>query len=120
MADYPLKIWAHTEVLDSLIGNAQKRQITDEEWTQGIPRLGGISAQQLNTLFYLLSSYAPPADICPYPYPASLQIPDEALEMDGQVITRADYPVLYAAYGARLPNMSSDNLSGFRWIVRKH
>lgn len=120
MADYPLKIWATQDVVDGVIGNVQKRAIKDEEWRQGIPRLGGITNQQFNTLMYLLSSYSPPSDICPYPYPASKAIPAEALQMNGQSITQAEYPVLVGHYGTTLPDMTADNLTGFVWIVRKH
>ena len=122
MADQILKVWAKEIVPDPVKGNAQRRPIRDEEWLQGWGRLHGASNQQLNTLFNLLTHHAAPSDICAYPFPDTVTITEEdaILEMNGQLITEIDQPVLYATYGANLPDMASDNLTGFVWVVRNH
>lgn len=120
MPSQELEVWAKQDVPDPVKGNSQKREIRDEEWLQGWGRLSGITAQQLNTLFNLVTQYTPPSDICPYPFPNGVAIPDQALVMNGQTITQQDQPELYAAYGATLPDMTADNLTGFVWVVRNH
>lgn len=120
MADQELKVYAKQIVLDPVKGNPQRRDILDEEWEQGIQRLGGISCQIFNTLMNLITHHSPPSDICPYPFPSSVTIPDVALVMNGQTITETESPYLYAAYGATLPDMTSENLTGFVWCVRNH
>ena len=120
MAEQDLKIWAKDLVSDPVKGNNQKRLIEEEEWTQGWGRLSGVTAQQLNSLFNLLSSYAAPSDICPYPYPDNLPLTEGMLQMNGQDVDPEASPHLFAAYAGTLPDMSSDNLNGFVWVVREH
>lgn len=120
MADQELEIYASETIIDDVKGNAQKRPIQPEEWLQGILRLGGITNQHWNTLMNLLTHYSPPADTCPYPHKDGVPIPDVALHMNGQAITQAEYPELFKTYGANLPDMTADNLTGFIWVVRKH
>lgn len=55
MADQDLKVWAETLTPDPLKGNNQRRDIEDEEWDEGWGRLSGVTAQQLNQLFYLVT-----------------------------------------------------------------
>lgn len=120
MAEQEIQIFAKQVVLDPVKGSPQRRPLRDEEWLQGWARLQGVTNQQLNMLFNLLTHYAPPSDICPYPFPQGATIPTEALVMDGQAITQQDQPILYAAYGSSLPDMTADNLTGFLWVVRNH
>ena len=121
MATQEIDIWADTIVLDPIKGNPQRRDIRDEEWLQGWLRMSGVSPQQLNSLFNLLTHYSPPSDICPYPYPDSKPLGDKILKMDGvTTITQEGSPVLYEEYGATLPDMTADNLTGFVWVVRNH
>ncbi len=120
MAFQEIQVWAKNIVNDAVKANAQRRPLRDEEWLQGWGRLMGCSAQHLNSLFHLLTVHAAPSDICPYPYPSTATVPVQALVMDGQAITQAAYPELFAVYGANLPDMTADNLTGMVWIVRKH
>lgn len=120
MADQDIKVWAMETVQDPVKGNLQRRKIQEEEWLQGWGRLNGVTNQQLNQLLFLLTSYAAPSDICPYPYPSTAAIKDTMLHMNGQTITASEAPNIFAAYGANLPDMTPDNLSGFIWVVRKH
>jgi len=120
MADQDLELWAKETFLDPVKGNPQKRTIRDEEWLQGLGRLSGISNQIFNTLMNLVTHYSAPSDICPYPYPVTSVLTSNMLQMDGQAITEIDQPELYAHYGATLPDMTADNLTGFVWVVRNH
>ncbi len=120
MANQELQVWSKNLVQDPISNSQQRRPITDEEFLEGWGRLFGVSAQQMNQMFYLLSSYAPPSDICPYPYPSSKALTTEMLHMNGQSINSTDTPELFNAYGAALPDMTADNLTGFVWVVRKH
>jgi hypothetical protein len=120
MADQLLKVWAKNTVLDPVKQNAQRREIREEEWLQGLGRLFGFTAQHVNTLFNLLSHHSAPSDICPYVFPSGGVLTSEMLHMNGQTITEADQPYLFAEYGATLTDMTADNLTGFIWIVRNH
>ena len=120
MATQEIDIWADTIVLDPIKGNPQRRDIRDEEWLQGWLRMSGVSPQQLNSLFNLLTHYSPPSDICPYPFPSTGTTTDKMKVMNGQGITQEESPFLFEEYGATLPDMTSDNLTGFVWVVRNH
>jgi hypothetical protein len=118
MADQALKIWANTINIDSLTNAPQRREISDEEFQDGWLRNANISAQQLNSMFFLLSLYSNPFASAPVLYPDSLAIPDEALELNGQSITEATYPNAYSIYGASLPDLTGDAPTGFTYIIR--
>lgn len=120
MANQDLEVWAKNLVQDPISQAQQRRPITLEEFLEGWGRLGGVSTQQLNQLFYLITSSSPPSDISPYPYPSTQPIKDNMLHMNGQSITQQDTPELFDVYGSTLPDMTSDNLTGFIWVVRKH
>ncbi|AUR89090.1 hypothetical protein NVP1121O_062 [Vibrio phage 1.121.O._10N.286.46.C4] len=120
MADQELKVWAKDLVSDPVKGNGQKRPIEEEEWLQGWGRLSGVTAQQLNTIFNLLTKYAAPSDICPYPFPDDVPLPSNVLHMNGQALVVSQSPTLYGAYGTNLKDMTADNLDGFIWVVRNH
>lgn len=119
MALQLLKVWANNILADSLEGNNQVRSIRDEEWVQGWGRNSGVSSQQLNSLFRLLTQHSAPSDICPYLYPDTELVQSNALELNGQTITQAVTPVLYDIYGTTLPDIASTAPTGFTWIVRK-
>lgn len=119
MALQQLKVWAKQAVPDSVKGNIQFREIRDEEWLQGWGRLLSPTIQQLNSLFRLLTQHSSPSDISPYLYPASGFLYSTMLQMDGQAITEAETPVLFAIYGTNLPDMTADAPTGFVYIVRK-
>lgn len=120
MSKQQLKVFASELTQDPVKGNNQRRDIQEEEWLQGWGRLQGVTAQQLNQLFFLLTSSSAPSNICPYPYPDTLPIEDTMLHMNGQAISVTDAPTLFEKYGDTLPDMRTDNLTGFIWVVRKH
>lgn len=119
MALQILKVWASNIIPDSVKGNNQAREIKDEEWFQGWGRLAGVSAQQVNSLFRLITQHSAPSDICPYLYPSSSFIYSNTLEMNGQVITEEETPVLFATYGSNLPDITSEAPTGFIYVIRK-
>ena len=80
-----LKIWCKDIIPDSVKGNTQVKQIRDEEWLQGWGRLSGVTTQQLNSLFRLLTQHSSPTDIAPYLIPVSETITTEMLKMDGTI-----------------------------------
>ena len=120
MSNQQLKVFASELTQDPVKGNNQRREIQEEEWLQGWGRLHGVTAQQLNQLFYLLTNHAAPSNICPFPYPDTLPVEDNMLHMNGQAISVTDTPTLFSTYGNNLPDMTADNLTGFIWVVRKH
>ena len=121
MANQELKVWANTLDIDGVAGNAQRRDLTEEEFIDGWKRLAGVSYQQLNQLFYLLTSYSSPSDTSPYlHYTVDNPIPTEALEVNGQAIAEATSPNLFNVYGANLPDLRSAAPTNFTYIVRNH
>lgn len=119
MALQQLKVWAKQAVPDPVKGNIQFKEIRDEEWLQGWGRLLSPTIQQLNSLFRLLSQHASPSDVSPYLYPNTKTIQSNMLQMNGQAITEEETPVLFDTYGANLLDMSTDEPTGFVYVVRK-
>ena len=113
-----LEIWASEEVIDGETEIAQRRDIQSEEFLNGWKRLGTVSAQQMNGILYLLSSYSPPYAHCAYQIPSSVVTPSIALDLDGSTFTEEDYPELYAIYSGTLPDLSSEAVTGFKWVIR--
>jgi len=114
-----LKIWASEINIDGVTGIEQRRDLNGEEFRDGILNLVTFTAQQYNSLMYLLTINSAPSPICPYQFPTSESIPDIALEMDGQAILSADFPNLFEVYGANLPDITAEAATGFTFIVRK-
>ncbi|CAH9012960.1 conserved hypothetical protein [Vibrio phage 501E54-1] len=119
MAYQELKIWSSTEMQDPVKGNSQINEILEEKWIQGWGRLHGVSAQDLNTLFRIITEYSPPTDYCAYPHPANVTVPSTAIE-SGSSITAEDQPELFKVFGNTLPDMSASNLPNFIWVFRNH
>ena len=113
-----LKVWAKTLSLDDIYKNYQRRTLDSEEWEFGWLRNVGLSAPQLNSLFFLLTSHSNPVTCSPYLHLKSKPIPEEALEM-GSSITQSEYPALFEYYGATLPDIKGEAPTGFTYIVRK-
>lgn len=121
MANQDLEVWSSQLAADAVAGNQQRRPLTEEEFIEGWKRLFGVSNQQLNQLFYLLSSYAAPIDTAPYlHYTVGTSIPSVALEMNGQTINSTDTPELFAYYGSTLPDLTTTAPTNFTYLVRKH
>ena len=121
MANQELKIWANTLDIDGVAGNAQRRDLIEEEFIDGWKRLAGVSYQQLNQLFYLLTSSSAPIDTAPYlHYTVGNPVPSVALEMNGQTITEAANPILFGYYGGTLPDLRSEAPTNFTYLVRNH
>lgn len=116
-----LKIWSNTLDIDGVAGNTQRRDLTEEEFIDGWKRLAGVSYQQLNQLFFLLTSSSSPIDTTPYlHYTVGTTIPSNALEMNGQTLSAAGNPVLFGYYGGTLPDLRSEAPTNFTYIVRNH
>ena len=114
-----LRVWAYQLNTDGVTGTDQRRNLNGEEFRDGILNLVTFTAQQHNSLQYLLTSYSNPFYASPTLLPTSEAIPNEALEMDGSAIAAIDYPNLSTVYGANLPNIVADAPTGFTYIVRK-
>lgn len=113
-----LKVWAKELVPDPVKGNYQVRSIRDDEWIQGTGRLVFFTNQIMNSLLRLLTQHSAPEAICPYLVPTSTVLNTETLQMNGQLITAGDQPVLHAVYGDNLPDMDSAAPTGFIYVVR--
>lgn len=120
--DQELKIWANTLGTDGVAGNTQRRDLTEEEFIDGWKRLSGVSYQQLNQLFFLLTGYSSPSEVAPYLFytDGGATLPSTALTMNGQSISSSSNPILYEHYGSTLPDMTEDAPTGFVYIVRNH
>lgn len=113
-----LYTWAEVVVTDGVTATDNRREILQEEALNGWVRDGTISTQQLNSLFYYLTLYASPFANTPYLMSTNVNVPTNALEMDGSTITQEESPNLYEIYGATLPDLSTNAPSGHRWVVR--
>lgn len=116
-ADQTLYRWAETATIDGVTGIYQRKTIQDNEWTSGWTRNQVVSAQELNTLFYLLTTSSAPIPAPIAFLPDDSDIPDTAVALDGSSITESSYPNLYSIYGSTLPD-ASGLLSGYTVIVR--
>ena len=117
MATQQLKIWAEQLTIDGLSNAPQRKELSTEEFLDGWLRNDSISAQQLNTILHLLTMYSSPFLSTAYCVP-STPIPEGSLELNGQAITEVDYPNAYAAYGATLPDITSEAPTGFTYVIR--
>lgn len=113
-----LEIFAKDDVLDGVTGVFQKEIIQDNLWASGWTRNQVFAIQELNTLLYLLTTYASPSPLAPTLWPTSATVPTLALELDGRTITEQDYPNAYNLYGATLPDLTADAPTGFTYIIR--
>lgn len=118
-APQDLKIWAEQEIIDGVTNTPQRRVLNGEEFNDGILNLVTFTAQQYNSLMFIITTYSNPFYASPTLLPTTEGIPTEALEMDGQAITTEVYPNLFLVYGANLPDIVADAPSGFTYIVRK-
>ena len=118
MAAQPLGIWAEEIVTDNQTNTPQRREITLEEWRDGLLRDATFSAQQYNSLLNILTSHSSPNSNSPYLLRTSEAIPTYALEMDGQAFLQVDAPELYAIYTGVLDDMTLDAPTGYTYIIR--
>lgn len=114
-----LKVYASTINVDLETNVPQRRDITIEEFNDGLLKLHSFSAQQYNALMFLLTSHAAPHWSCPQLLSTLVTIPDSALEMDGQSFLEVDAPELYTIFAGTLPDIVADAPAGFTYIVRK-
>lgn len=119
MPEDDLKIWAEEEIIDGVTGTPQKRTLNGEEFNDGILNLVTFTAQQYNSLQFLLTLYSNPFYLCPVLVPTSISIPNESLEMNGQAILVTVTPNAFEIYGANLPDLTSDAPTGFTYVIRK-
>lgn len=114
-----LKVYANTINIDLETKVPQRRDLTIEEFTDGLLKQHSFSAQQYNQILFLLTSHAAPHWSCPQLLSTSVTIPDSALEMNGQVFLEIDAPELYSIFSGTLPDIVADAPAGFTYIVRK-
>lgn len=120
MSNQILEVWAQNEAPDPQYKNNQRRLITKEEFLAGWgTSKAGITYHQLNQMLFLLTSASAPSYICPYPYKNTLPITDNMLHMNGQALVEEETPILFAAYGSTLEDLTASNLPGHIWVVRK-
>ncbi len=115
----PLRIWCK-EIVNSAITQMvpQRRPLVPEEELNGWLNLQTVSAQQLNSLFFQLTTYSSPSPYTFYMISSSTPTPSEALDANGQTLTIEDSPELYEHFGATLPNANTSAPSGFKFIIR--
>lgn len=118
MAAQSLGIWAEVVTIDNQTNTPQRRMITLEEWRDGLLRDASFSAQQYNSIMNVLSSHSSPNSNSPYLLRTSEDVPDYALEMNGQSFLQADAPELYDIYTGTLDDMTTDAPAGYTYIIR--
>lgn len=114
-----LKIWAKSLTPDPEKGNTQRRIIKDEEFESGMLKGESFSAHIINQMFFLFSSHSTPHPNCVFLLKDGITVPDTLLKMDGSVIIESEAPVLHALYGGTLPDLTSQNITGHVWVIRK-
>ena len=116
-----LKIYASSVNTTGANGKPQKRDLSDNEFIDGMLDQEIFSAQKYNQILHLLTVYAAPFHSTPMLVSDDVGIPGESLEMDGQAFSAVTYPNLALAYtGLVLPDLItlSPPPAGFTWIVR--
>lgn len=120
MADQVLKRWSSETALDPVKGNAQRRQIQEEEWLLGWLRLKGVTAQQLNQLLFLITSHSSPVTCSPYQQRSDQPVNSETLVFDGVTeVAQTEAPIVFGLYGSPLPDYSAYALPDHVWVIRK-
>jgi hypothetical protein len=118
MAIQALEVWCRELVTDGVTDTDNRRDLLTEETLNGWVRLGTVSTQQMNSLFYLCSSHSKPNPFSPELHLSAKAIPSVAIEWsDGGAIVEADTPELYEYYGATFPTLGAAP-SGWTYIVR--
>lgn len=114
-----LEVWCREKVTDAASETENRRDVVPEETVNGWVRLGTVSTQQANSLFYLVTSHSKPNPFSPELHHNAQPIPSVAMEwVDGGAIVEADTPELYEYYGATFPVLGSAP-AGWTYIVRK-
>ncbi len=119
MAVEELDIWCSEVVNDGVTLTDNRRALLPEEVLNGWVRNGTVSVQQMNSLFYYLTTYSSPFSNSPYLMASSETTPDNAYDMDGSTFTEEDAPNLYEIYKGTLTDMSGDAPTGHKWVIRK-
>lgn len=120
MAIKELDIWAKELVLDIETNSEQRRNLNPEEYENGWLYRDEVSAQQMNSLFYLITLHSKSVSQSPELIPSTATIPTISLEwVDGGTIDEVAHPELYAYYGSTFPTLQSTAPSGWKYIVRK-
>lgn len=119
MAIDDLEVWCQELVTDELTQNTQRRTIFDNEYLEGWLRQQTVSTQQLNQLFYLLTSYSPPNIFTVHYVDSSTPVTIAEIACDGGSFLEADAPLLYEQYGGTMPDFTGDAPTGTRPVMRK-
>ena len=114
-----LKTWCRDLVVDAETLNTQRRDINSNEFQQGWLRLDSISAQQLNQLFYLLTSYSSRVVTQVYFVDSNQSIPQTVIKADGGSFLKEEAPLLFEIYGGTMPNFTNSAPSGTTPVMNK-
>ncbi len=114
-----LKTWCRDLVVDPETQNIQRRDINSNEFQQGWLRLDTISAQQLNQLFYLLTSYSSRVVTQVYFVDSSKPIPDTVIRADGSSFLKETAPLLFEIYAGTMPDFTNSAPSGTTPVMNK-
>lgn len=120
MAIQELDTWAKNLQLDVPTNAYQRRDLLPEEYEYGWLYEDVVTAQQLNSLMYLLTLHSKSVPQSPELIPDTKTTPTVALDwVDGATIDENLYPELFAYYGATFPVLQATEPSGWKYIVRK-
>lgn len=120
MAIQELQTWAKNLQLDAPTNSYQRRDILPEEYEYGWLYEDVVTAQQLNSLFHLITLHAKSVPQSPELIPATTPVPNISLDwVDGATIDETLYPELYAYYGSTFPTLQANAPSEWKYIVRK-
>ncbi len=114
-----LRTWCRDLVVDAETQNIQRRDINSNEFQQGWLRLDTISAQQLNQLFYLLTSYSNRVVTQVYFVDSSQTIPNTVIKADGGSFVENDAPLLFEIYNGTMPDFTNSAPNGTTPVMNK-
>lgn len=113
-----IPVWCE-EVL-TFGGTDTRYDLKAEEALNGWVKNASVSAQQLNQLFYLLTSSAKVNPFSPDLLLATEELPSECVEwVDGGAIPQTEAPLLYEHYNGVFPTLQTYAPIGWKYIARK-
>jgi hypothetical protein len=114
-----LNTWCRDLIIDSETENVQRRDINSNEFQQGWLRLDTISTQQLNQLFYILTSYSNRVITQVYFVDSAKPIPNTVIKADGGSFLEEDAPLLFEIYKGTMPNFINAAPAGTTPVMNK-
>lgn len=114
-----LQQWSYQITVDPATENVQRRDIQDKEFLQGWLNLETVSVQQLNQLFFLLTSYCPKVVTHVYFIDAGKSVPDTVISADGRTFTQEEAPLLFEQYAGTMPDFTASTPTGLIAVMNK-